>query len=69
MLLPSPGWNGLHPLMIHFSITLLLLAPLFLLRGTVLRCERMKLFSDFGADPYAVRHSIFVHRFANGPCR
>jgi len=29
MLPPWPGWDGLHPLIIHFPIALLLVAPLF----------------------------------------
>jgi uncharacterized membrane protein len=29
MLPPWPGWDGLHPLIIHFPIALLLVAPVF----------------------------------------
>ncbi|MEI6667133.1 MAG: DUF2231 domain-containing protein [Acidobacteriota bacterium] len=31
MLPPWPGWDGLHPLVIHFPVALLLTAPVFLL--------------------------------------
>jgi uncharacterized membrane protein len=37
MLPPWPGWDGLHPLVIHFPIALVLVAPLFLLLGMVVR--------------------------------
>ncbi len=35
-----PSWRELHPLVIHFPIVLLLLAPLFVMVGAVLRRER-----------------------------
>ncbi len=35
-MLPSwPGWDGLHPLVIHFPIGLLMVAPLFLLLAVI----------------------------------
>ncbi len=36
MLPPWPGWDGLHPLVIHFPIALLLVAPLFVLLAMIL---------------------------------
>ncbi len=37
MFLPSlPGWDGLHPLVVHFPIALLLVAPVFVVLGLVL---------------------------------
>jgi uncharacterized membrane protein len=33
---PIPSWDGLHPLIIHFPIALLLIAPLFVLVGAIL---------------------------------
>ncbi len=33
MLPPIPAWEGLHPLVIHFPIALLVAAPLFLVAG------------------------------------
>lgn len=33
---PAPSWDGLHPLIIHFPIALLLIAPLFVLIGAAL---------------------------------
>lgn len=32
---PIPSWDGLHPLIIHFPIALLLVAPVLVLIGTV----------------------------------
>ena len=36
MLPPIPSWDGLHPLIIHFPIALLLVAPLLILLGIFL---------------------------------
>lgn len=33
---PVPDWNRLHPLIIHFPIALLLVAPLFVIVGVIL---------------------------------
>ncbi len=33
MLPPIPSWDGLHPLIVHFPIALLLAAPLFVILG------------------------------------
>ena len=35
MLPPWPGWDGLHPLIIHFPIALLLVAPVFVALAVV----------------------------------
>jgi uncharacterized membrane protein len=35
MLPPWPGWDGLHPLVIHFPIALLMIAPVFLFLAVV----------------------------------
>jgi uncharacterized membrane protein len=35
MLPPWPGWDGLHPLVIHFPIALLLTAPVFVVLAMV----------------------------------
>ncbi len=35
MLPPWPGWDGLHPLVIHFPIALLLTAPVFVVLAIV----------------------------------
>ncbi len=37
---PLPTWESLHPLVIHFPIVLLLLAPLFVLISAVLRPQK-----------------------------
>ena len=34
---PIPGWDALHPLIIHFPIALLLVAPILVLLGILLR--------------------------------
>ena len=37
---PIPSWDGLHPLIIHFPIALLLVAPLLVLVGALLKPEK-----------------------------
>lgn len=37
MLPPWPGWDGLHPLVIHFPIALLIVAPLFIALALLLQ--------------------------------
>jgi uncharacterized membrane protein len=37
---PLPSWDGLHPLIVHFPIALLLVAPLFVVVGILLRGSR-----------------------------
>ncbi len=39
---PVPSWDGLHPLIIHFPIGLLLIAPLFVLIGAALKPEKSR---------------------------
>jgi uncharacterized membrane protein len=39
-LLHLPGWNALHPLVIHFPIVLLLIAPLFIVASFFLSKEK-----------------------------
>jgi len=34
---PIPSWDGLHPLIVHFPIALLLIAPLLVILGSVFR--------------------------------
>jgi uncharacterized membrane protein len=41
-LLHLPGWNALHPLVIHFPIVLLLVAPLFIVAGFFLSKEKKR---------------------------
>ncbi len=36
MLPPFPDWDGMHPLVVHFPIALLLVAPLFVVLGLIL---------------------------------
>jgi uncharacterized membrane protein len=44
MLHLSPDWNGLHRLVVHFPIILLLVAPLFVIVGAVSSAARRRLF-------------------------
>jgi uncharacterized membrane protein len=37
---PIPSWEGLHPLIIHFPIVLLLIAPFLILIGAFLPREK-----------------------------
>ena len=37
MLPPIPSWDGLHPLIIHFPIALLIVAPVLVLLGTFIK--------------------------------
>ena len=37
---PIPSWDGLHPLIIHFPIVLLLVAPVLVLIGALLAPEK-----------------------------
>ena len=37
---PIPTWDGLHPLIIHFPIALLLVAPLFIILGLLFARHR-----------------------------
>lgn len=43
-LLPISGWNGLHPLIVHIPIALLLIAPLFVIVGALLPSGRGRAF-------------------------
>lgn len=37
---PYPGWDGLHPIVLHFPIVLLLVAPLLVAAGVVIAKHR-----------------------------
>jgi len=37
---PIPPWDGLHPLIVHFPIALLLIAPLFVVVGAILAPQK-----------------------------
>jgi len=40
-----PAWNGIHPLVVHFPIALLLVAPVLVLVGIALKRQRAFLFA------------------------
>ena len=37
---PIPSWTELHPLVIHFPIALLLVAPLFIIIGMIVNPQK-----------------------------
>lgn len=37
---PLPGWDGLHPLIVHFPVALLIVVPLFILLGLIRKSWR-----------------------------
>ena len=39
---PLPSWDGLHPLIIHFPIGLLFVAPLFVVIGAILKPQKSR---------------------------
>jgi len=39
---PIPAWQALHPLVVHFPIALLLVAPVFILGGAILSGEKAR---------------------------
>ncbi len=39
---PMPSWQGLHPLIVHFPIALLLITPLVILIGAAVRPQRAR---------------------------
>ncbi len=41
---PLPAWDALHPLVIHFPVALLLVAPLFVIAGVVMTGARGRAF-------------------------
>ncbi len=41
---PIPSWDGLHPLIVHFPIALLMVVPVLLVLGMIFRDGR-RLFS------------------------
>jgi len=49
---PIPSWDGLHPLIVHFPIALLLVAPVFILIGAVKAPAR--------ARPYLVAAMVLL---------
>ncbi|MCE5229316.1 hypothetical protein LLG95_06925 [bacterium] len=42
--LPFPTWDGMHPLVVHFPIALLIVSPVFIVLGLI-RPDRFRLFS------------------------
>ena len=46
LFLPFPDWNGLHPLVVHFPIALLFVAPVLVVLGLVARNGRKYFFAS-----------------------
>ncbi len=43
-LVPIPAWQAMHPLIVHFPIALLLIAPLFVIVGAILASQKGRSF-------------------------
>jgi uncharacterized membrane protein len=41
---PIPAWDALHPLIVHFPVALLLVAPLFIMIGALLQPEKGRVY-------------------------
>lgn len=41
---PIPAWDALHPLIVHFPVALLLVAPLFIVIGALLQPEKGRVY-------------------------
>lgn len=56
-----PDWNAMHPLIVHFPIALLLIAPLFVLLGAVLSLQKGRPFLESALVMMAIGTiSLFV---------
>ena len=55
-----PSWDALHPLIIHFPIALLLIAPIFIIVGAVLAPALLQAETSRSTAPIAVTARILV---------
>jgi len=58
---PIPNWDALHPLIIHFPIALLLIAPIFVVVGAALTPPRGDL-TDCRDGSFVGRNCVDLHR-------
>lgn len=57
-----PGWEGIHPSLIHFPLTLFFLAPIFALMAAFAKSCKAAGLSNFYVNAYARWNHIDVRR-------
>ena len=57
-----PGWDGIHPLLIHFPLTLFFVAPVFVLFARFTKDHDPTHVSHLGADRDASWNHVDLYR-------